>query len=59
MSENTTISHDIIRAVNESLNEEKWTRATLNNYTINNFKELDEILVKIFEENLQEQLKTL
>jgi len=26
------------------LNEEKWTRATINNYTINNFKEFEEII---------------
>src|SRR5690554_4506176 len=29
------------------LTQEKWTRATVNNYTIQNFNELDEILEKI------------
>ena len=36
-----------IKMVTELLNEEKWTRATLNSYTINNLKELDQILAKI------------
>ena len=34
------MSEKKIRVINELLNEEKWTRATLNSYTINNFKEI-------------------
>ncbi|HDQ14822.1 MAG TPA: transcription elongation factor GreA [Sediminispirochaeta sp.] len=30
--------------IKELLNEEKWTRAALNSYTIQNFKELDEVI---------------
>lgn len=35
---------DNIKMISERLNEEKWTRATLNSYTISNFKELDAII---------------
>ena len=51
-------SQEVMKNVHELLNEEKWTRATLNNYTINNFKELDVLLKHIFEETLQEETKT-
>ncbi len=51
-------SQEVMKNVHELLNEEKWTRATLNNYTINNFKELDGLLTRIFEESLQEETKT-
>ncbi len=30
-----------VKVISDRLNEEKWTRATLNNYTINDLKELD------------------
>jgi transcription elongation factor GreA-like protein len=35
------LSETLLKNVNELLNEEKWTRATLNSYTISNFQELD------------------
>ncbi len=34
----------VVNKVNELLNEEKWTRATLNSYTINHLNELDVII---------------
>ena len=34
----------VVNKVNELLNEEKWTRATLNSYSINHLKELDSII---------------
>ena len=34
----------VVSKVNELLNEEKWTRATLNSYTISNFNELDTLI---------------
>ncbi|MDR1863182.1 MAG: transcription elongation factor GreA [Treponema sp.] len=34
----------LLKNVKEMLNEEKWTRATLSNYSTNQFKELDNIL---------------
>jgi len=35
---------DVIQKLSELLNEEKWTRATLNNYIIKNFTDLDTII---------------
>ncbi len=37
------MSESLVKSVQEMLNEEKWTRATISNYSINNFKELDTI----------------
>ena len=50
------MSEKLITHVGELLNEEKWTRATLNNYTVANFKELDEILDQIVEEEVQSEV---
>jgi transcription elongation factor GreA len=38
------LSESLNKKVGELLNEEKWTRATLNSYTIGNFVELDDIV---------------
>ncbi len=35
---------ELLKTVTELLNEEKWTRATLNSYTITNFKDLDVLI---------------
>ncbi len=35
------MSESLVKSVQDMLNEEKWTRATISNYSINNFKELD------------------
>ena len=48
---------DIVKRVSQLLNEEKWTRATLNNYTINNFKELDVLINELFEEGAEVEAK--
>jgi len=37
---------DVVKKLAELLNEEKWTRATLNNYIIKNFTDLDSILAE-------------
>ena len=34
----------MIDKMTEMLNEEKWTRATINSYTVNNFEELDNLI---------------
>ena len=34
------MSETLIKSVQEMLNEEKWTRATISNYTKNNLTEL-------------------
>lgn len=53
------MSKPIIDSINEQLNEEKWTRAALNNYTINHFQELDAILDKVFEEKQDDDVEAL
>ena len=35
---------NVMKSINELLNEEKWTRATLNSYTITNLKDLDHLI---------------
>jgi transcription elongation factor GreA len=35
---------NVVQTLSESLNEEKWTRATLNNYIIKNFTDLDQLI---------------
>ncbi len=37
---------DVVQKLSELLNEEKWTRATLNNYIIKNFTDLDTIITR-------------
>ena len=51
-----TTEHELVQSVVEQLNQEKWTRATLNNYTINNFKELDSLLDQIIQEELEDDV---
>lgn len=38
------MSSNLVEKINQLLNEEKWTRATIKSYSINNFKELDKII---------------
>ncbi|MDR1024341.1 MAG: transcription elongation factor GreA [Treponema sp.] len=49
----------LLKNMQETLNEEKWTRATLSNYSAAQFKELDAILKECQEAHLYEELKTL
>ena len=44
----------MIEKIQEMLNEEKWTRATINSYTVNNFEELNSIIEKIDYDDLLE-----
>ncbi len=53
------MSADCVKTVTEILNEEKWTRATLNNYSINNFKELDALIKLSYEDEVQAEVKEL
>jgi len=48
---------ELVKTVTGLLNEEKWTRATLNNYTIQNFKDLDVIIEQARAEGLAEQVR--
>ena len=49
----------LLRKVQDMLNEEKWTRATLSNYSTTQFKELDGILKEAREERLFDELRKL
>ncbi|MDR3341661.1 MAG: transcription elongation factor GreA [Treponema sp.] len=51
------MSEALLKNVQEMLNEEKWTRATLNNYSTNQFKELDLILKEAREAREYDDLK--
>jgi len=53
------MSNALLKNVQEMLNEEKWTRATLSNYTTSQFKELDTILKEAREGRFDGELKTL
>ena len=53
------MSEAILKDVQEMLNEEKWTRATLSNYTTAQFKELDKTLKESHENRLDNDLKKL
>ena len=45
--------------IEEMLNEEKWTRASLTGYTISNFHELDELLREAREHDVQDAVQEL
>ncbi|MDR0504081.1 MAG: transcription elongation factor GreA [Treponema sp.] len=47
----------LLKSLQEMLNEEKWTRAALNNYSTSQFKELDVILKNAREEKVIDDLK--
>ena len=53
------MSDKLVSEVGDLLNEEKWTRATLSNYTVANFRELDSTLSRIVEERAQEAVLEL
>jgi transcription elongation factor GreA-like protein len=53
------MSEALLKNVQEMLNEEKWTRATLSNYSTIQFKELDAILKEAREGRFDNELKKL
>lgn len=53
------MGQELANRVNELLNEEKWTRATLKNYTVSNFKELDELLEQITQQGAEDDILDL
>jgi transcription elongation factor GreA-like protein len=56
-TEQTINTHTLLKNLHEMLNEEKWTRATLGNYSTSQFKELDEILNEARKEKIIDDLK--
>ncbi|MDR2864586.1 MAG: transcription elongation factor GreA, partial [Spirochaetaceae bacterium] len=53
------MSEDILNKTQQMLNEEKFTRAALSNYSTTQFKDLDEILNEARTEHCLNELKTL
>ncbi|MCL2792635.1 MAG: transcription elongation factor GreA [Spirochaetaceae bacterium] len=52
------MSSNLLEKIGQMLNEEKWTRATIKSYTINNFKDLNHLIKDSGDdESLQEVLK--
>ncbi len=50
------MSDQLVESIVERLNEEKWTRATLNNYTVTNFHELDELIQQVYDAEQQDEV---
>ncbi|MDR3337868.1 MAG: transcription elongation factor GreA [Treponema sp.] len=60
MSDTEVVSSTaLLKNVQDMLNEEKWTRATLSNYSTNQFKELDVLLKEAKEEKSLDELKKI
>jgi len=61
MNETTVVQSEaaitLLKNLQETLNEEKWTRASLGNYSTNQFKELDAILKTARDEKVVNELK--
>ncbi|MDR0375995.1 MAG: transcription elongation factor GreA [Treponema sp.] len=53
------MSETLLKNVQEMLNEEKWTRSTLSNYSTNQFKDMDILLKEAQEEKAYDELKKL
>lgn len=53
------MSESLVKSVQDMLNEEKWTRATISNYSINNFKELDVIIRDAQQKKCVDEVKAL
>jgi len=56
-TEVSTNAQTLLKNLQETLNEEKWTRATLGNYSTGQFKELDDILKTARNEKIIDELK--
>ena len=50
---------ELLKTITELLNEEKWTRATLNSYSISNFKELDVLIEQAKSEGLADEVREI
>lgn len=53
------MSEELVKYVQDQLNEEKWTRAAISNYSKNNFIELAATVVKANEENCIDEIKDI
>jgi len=57
VKEQSAGAQTLLKNLQETLNEEKWTRASLGNYSTNQFKELDVILKTARDEKVVDELK--
>ncbi|MCK5249083.1 MAG: transcription elongation factor GreA, partial [Spirochaetaceae bacterium] len=48
-----------IENISGMLNEEKWTRATLNDYAIGNFQELDGVIETVIAKGVQDEVQII
>jgi len=48
--------NELLSRVQDLLNEEKWTRATLNNYTVANFRELDDRIEEVQHGGIEQEV---
>lgn len=53
----TSTQPESVQRVTALLNEEKWTRAMLNSYTVSNFRELDELLDAVRAEESETEVR--
>jgi len=53
------LATELMNTITELLNEEKWTRAALNSYSISNFKELDTLIERARGESIAEEVRDL
>lgn len=50
------MSDKLIEKYENLLNEEKWTRATINNYTVKNFEELNDLILQFHDYHIQTEI---
>ncbi|HVO39504.1 MAG TPA: transcription elongation factor GreA, partial [Spirochaetia bacterium] len=50
---------ELVKTITDLLNEEKWTRAALNSYSISNFKDLDALIEQARAEGITEEIREL
>ena len=53
------MSEELVKSVQDMLNEEKWTRAAISNYTKNQFIELATIIEQAREKNCLDEVKAI
>ena len=53
------MSSQLIEKYENLLNEEKWTRATINNYTVKNFEELNDLITQFYDNHIQSEILLL
>lgn len=55
----TSTTHKLVHQLQDLLTGEKWTRATLNNYTVANFEELDSLIEQLSAEALEDEAREM